>query len=363
MRLTHLLLPASLRTACLAFAPALSLALAGSSNAASTPTTNAAAASVKPTAAQIEFFESKIRPVLVTECYDCHGAKKEKGGLRLDSRDAMLAGGDSGPLFVPGAPEKSLLIQSLAHSTPETELHMPKDGAKLEEARIADFKKWILEGAPDPRDKPEPVLSPEQSWEQTLATRKQWWSFQPVKATQPPAVKDATWSQHPVDRFLLAKQESQGLKPAAPADPATLIRRVSYVLTGLPPTPEEIEAFSNSALRNPDSALNDLIDRLLASPRFGEAWARHWMDWVRYAESHGSEGDAAIPYAWRYRDYLIRAFNSDVPYPQLVREAIAGDMLPKPRVDAKQGINESALGIGQLRMVLHGFSPTDSLDE
>lgn len=325
--------------------------------AASTP------APVKLTAAQVEFFESKIRPVLVGECYNCHGAKKDKGGLRLDSREAMLAGGDSGPLFVPGDPEKSLLIQSLSHTTPEKELHMPKDGAKLEAGRIADFKKWIADGAPDPRDKPEPVLSAEQSWEQALATRKQWWSFQPVKATEPPAVKDATWSPHPVDKFLLAKMEAEGLRPAKPADSATIIRRVSYVLTGLPPTPEEIAAFKDSALRNPDSALGELIDRLLASPRYGEAWARHWMDWVRYAESHGSEGDAPIPYAWRYRDYLIRAFNDDVPYPQMVREAIAGDMLKSPRVDAAKGINESALGIGQLRMVLHGFSPTDSLDE
>ncbi|RBP48266.1 concanavalin A-like lectin/glucanase superfamily protein [Roseimicrobium gellanilyticum] len=354
MRITHRSLALSR-----VLALALALVFVGFAPAASTPATVAA----KPTPAQVEFFESKIRPVLVGECYDCHGAKKDKGGLRLDSRDAMLAGGDSGPLFVPGAPEKSLLIQSLMHTTPETELHMPKDGAKLEEGRIADFKKWIADGAPDPRDKPEPVMSPEQSWEQALATRKQWWSFLPVKATEPPAVKDAAWSQHPVDRFLLAKQEAQGLQPVKAADAATLIRRVSYVLTGLPPTPEEIETFKTAFAKNADAALSELIDRLMASPRYGEAWARHWMDWVRYAESHGSEGDAAIPFAWRYRDYLIRAFNSDVPYPQMVREAIAGDMLKSPRVDAVNGINESALGIGQLRMVLHGFSPTDSLDE
>lgn len=359
MRSSHASHPALMRSIRMSLAPALTLAFAGFGNAASTPATGAA----KPTPAQIEFFESKIRPVLVGECYDCHSTKKEKGGLRLDSREAMLAGGDSGPLFVPGAPEKSLLIQSLSHTTPEKELHMPKDGAKLEESRIADFKKWIADGAPDPRDKPEPVLSPEQSWEQALATRKQWWSFLPVKATEPPALKDTAWSQHPVDRFLLAKQEAEGLQPTKPADPATIIRRVSYILTGLAPTPEEIDAFKNSTLRSPDSALSELIDRLMASPHYGEAWARHWMDWVRYAESHGSEGDSPIPYAWRYRDYLIRAFNNDVPYPQMVREAIAGDMLKSPRVDAAKGINESALGIGQLRMVLHGFSPTDSLDE
>ena len=323
----------------------------------------AASAAAVPTAAQVEFFESKIRPVLVAECYDCHGAKKAKGGLRLDSREGMLAGGDSGTLFVPGDPDKSLLIQSLAHATKEAELHMPKDGAKFDQATLRDFKEWIRQGAPDPRDKPAPVLSPEQSWEQALATRKQWWCFQPVKVSEPPMVKDTSWSQHPVDRFLLAKQESEGLRPAKAADAATLIRRVTYVLTGLPPTPEEIEAFQKAHAANADVALSALVDRLLASPAYGEAWARHWMDWVRYAESHGSEGDAAVPYAWRYRDYLIRAFNEDVRYPQLVKEAIAGDLLPQPRLNAKLGLNESALGIGQLRMVLHGFSPTDSLDE
>ncbi len=327
------------------------------------PTLVGAAGPVKLSAAQVEFFESKIRPVLVGECYDCHGARKAKGGLRLDSREAMLAGGDSGALFVPGDPDKSLLIQSLAHATPEVELHMPKDGARLEEGRLNDFKEWIRQGAPDPRDKPEPALSPEQSWEQALATRKQWWCLLPVKADEPPAVKNSAWSRHPVDQFLLAQQESQGLGPVGPASPAVLIRRAAYTLAGLPPTPAEVAAFEKAFAANPDAALTELLDRLLASPRYGETWARHWMDWVRYAESHGSEGDAAIPYAWRYRDYVIRAFNDDISYPQMVREAIAGDLLPAPRMNTKLGVNESALGIGQLRMVLHGFSPTDSLDE
>lgn len=324
---------------------------------------SAASPPTKLTSAQVEFFESKIRPVLVAECYDCHGAKKAKGGLRLDSREAMLEGGDSGALFVPGDPDKSLLIQSLAHATPDADLHMPKEGAKFAANTMADFREWVRQGAPDPRDKPEPVLTPEQSWEQALATRKQWWCFQPVKATAPLSVLKASWSAHPVDRFLLARQEAVGLQPVGNADAATIIRRATFVLTGLPPTPEEIAAFQREFSKDAEAALGALVDRLLASPRFGETWARHWMDWVRYAESHGSEGDAAIPYAWRYRDYLIRAFNADVRYPQLVREAIAGDLLVKPRINAELGINESALGIGHLRMVLHGFSPTDSLDE
>ena len=170
-------------------------------------------------------------------------------------------------------------------------------------------------------------------------------------------------SKHPVDRFVEKKIEDAGLQPAGHATPAALIRRATYVLTGLPPIPTEVAAFEQSAIRNPQSAMDALVDRLLASPRFGEAWARHWMDWVRYAESHGSEGDAAIPEAWRYRDYLIRALNGDVPYPQMVRENIAGDLLPHPRINKDLGINESALGIGQYRFVLHGFSPTDTLDE
>ena len=327
-----------------------------------------------------EFFESKIRPILVTECYGCHGAKKAKGGLRLDSRDGLLQGGDSGAALVAGDPDKSLLIQSIAHTHEDEDLHMPKDGAKLDDATLRHFMEWIRMGAPDPRDKPEPVLSAEQSWEQTLKQRMQWWSFQPVKNAAPPDVKDTAWSQHPVDRFILAKLEEQGLPHAAQADAATLIRRLCYVITGLPPVFEDRQMgrqgdgemvllsvspplrFSVFAPLSQET-VNTLVERLLASPRFGERWARHWMDWVRYAESYGSEGDPPIPYAWRYRDYLIRAFNDDVPYTQLVREAIAGDLLPQPRINAGLGINESALGIGQLRMVLHGFSPTDTLDE
>lgn len=310
-----------------------------------------------------DFFESKIRPVLIAECYDCHGPKKAKGGLRVDSRDAILQGGDSGPTLVPGDPAKSLLIQSLAHTHEDEALHMPKDGAKLDDATLQHFVEWIRMGAPDPRDKPEPVLSAEQSWEQTLAQRKQWWCFQPVKSTPLPEVKDGAWSQHPVDRFILAELEKQGLQPSGPAEAFTLLRRLSFLLTGLPPSPEELMAFQEAYSRNPQSAVETTVDRLLASPHYGEKWARHWLDWVRYAESYGSEGDPPIPYAWRYRDYVIRAFNNDVPYQQMVQEAIAGDLLARPRINKETGINESALGIGQLRMVLHGFSPTDTLDE
>lgn len=314
-----------------------------------------------PTAQQMEFFESRIRPVLAQDCYECHSqSTKQKGGLVLDSRAGWQAGGDSGAAIKPGDPAASLLLQSIRHE--HADLKMPKNGAKLDDKVIADFERWIKEGAPDPRDHPpsKEEVAKDTDWNSVLQRRKQWWCFQPVKATPPPASPAGT---HPVDAFIDAKIKDAGLKAAAPASPRALIRRLTYSITGLPPSPEDIAAFEQAAAKDRAAAIHALIDRLLQSPRYGETWARHWMDWVRYAETYGSEGDAPIPYAWRYRDYLIRAFNDNVPYPQMVREAIAGDLLPKPRINKETAINESALGIGQLRMVLHGFSPTDSLDE
>ncbi|HYF34381.1 MAG TPA: DUF1553 domain-containing protein [Prosthecobacter sp.] len=310
-----------------------------------------------PTAEQLEFFESRIRPVLAQECYECHSAEgKQKGGLLLDSRPGWQAGGDSGAAIVPGNPATSLLIQSIRHA--HDDLKMPKNGAKLDDSVIADFEAWITQGAPDPRDAPpnKEQLAKETDWSAVLERRKQWWCFQPVNAKAPLSTK-------PIDAYIDEKLGPAGLQASPPTDPRTLIRRINYVLTGLPPSPEEITAFEQAAAKDRQAAIEALVDRLLASPHYGERWARHWMDWVRYAESYGSEGDPAIPFAWRYRDYLIRAFNADIPYPQMLREAIAGDLLPNPRLNNELGINESALGIGQLRMVLHGFSPTDSLDE
>ncbi len=298
---------------------------------------------------QSEFFENRIRPVLAQDCYECHSeAGKKKGGLLLDSRLGWQRGGDSGDAIIVGDAGKSLIMQAIRHE--HEDLKMPKAGAKLDEKVIADFERWINEGAFDPRDKApsREQYTADTSWSAVLERRKQWWAFQPVK---PGGTKS---EGHPVDAFIEAKLGTAGLTQAPPAEVPTILRRLSYIITGLPPTPDEVGAFT----------IHDLpstIDRLLASPRYGEKWARHWMDWVRYAETYGSEGDPAIPYAWRYRDYLIRAFNNDVPYPQMVREAVAGDLLPQPRI--ADGINESALGIAQLRMVLHGFSPTDTLDE
>jgi hypothetical protein len=231
---------------------------------------------------------------------------------------------------------------------------MPKNGAQLDAKVIANFEQWIREGAPDPRDAPpsKEQIEKDTAWSATLQRRKEWWAFQPIQRSS--SKSQVSGSAQPetasIDDFIDAELKKQNIPAAPSADLATLRRRISYILTGLPPSEE-----SNK------STPSDQINVLLNSPQFGEKWARHFMDWVRYAESYGSEGDPAIPYAWRYRDYLIRAFNDDVPWPQLIREAVAGDLLPKPRV--KNGLNESAIGIAQLRMVLHGFSPVDSLDE
>lgn len=312
---------------------------------------------------QTEFFESRIRPVLAQDCYECHStATKRKGGLLLDTRAGWQEGGDSGPAIVPGDAKKSLLVQSIKHE--HEDLAMPKNGAKLDDKVIADFEKWINEGAHDPREIPptKEQIAQDTDWKAVLERRKQWWAFQPLKNSaglkSAQALVKGAPHENPVDALIQAKLKEQGLPQSGAGDAAVVLRRLSFIITGLPPSVEDL-----AKVKSKPEALSSMIDAMLASPRYGEAWARHWMDWVRYAESHGSEGDAPIPYAWRYRDYLIRAFNADVPYPQMVREAVAGDLLARPRINKELGINESALGIGQLRMVLHGFSPTDSLDE
>jgi cytochrome c553 len=308
-------------------------------------------------AESLEFFEKQVRPVLAKHCFECHGPKKEHNGLRLDSRERILRGGDEGPAIVVGQPEKSLLIAAVKHQSYEMP---PEPAAKLSAGEIASLERWVKIGAPWPATPADQAAKP-----QTIAERaKDFWAFKPVKDGAAPKSKYETWSPHAVDRFLAARWEAAGIAPAADADPQTLIRRASFVLTGLPPTPEDVEAFTREcAAGKQEAAYETLVDRLLASPRFGEHWARHWMDWVRYCETHGSEGDPAIPDAWRYRDYLIRALNADVPYDRLVREHIAGDLLPQPRVNEKLGIDESRLGPAHLRMVEHGFQPVDPLDD
>ena len=281
--------------------------------------------------AGIEFFERKIRPVLVEHCYECHAvsAKKVRGDLLLDSREGVRKGGVSGPAIVLGDPDKSLLIKAVRHAEGVTK--MPKKG-KLPAAVIADLEAWVKMGAPDPRDKAAGKSA--NSWDEILRTRRTWWSLQPVRKPALPTVKDAAWSADPIDRFLLAAMEAKGLTPAKDADPRTLFRRLSLVLTGLPATVEEADEFAaawDAASAKRGVVLAKAVDRLLDSPHFGERWARHWMDVVRFTETHGNEWNYDVHHAWRYRDYLIRAFNDDVPYDQFVREHIAGDLLPKPR--------------------------------
>ncbi|MSU68646.1 MAG: hypothetical protein CK548_04955 [Opitutia bacterium] len=320
------------------------------------PTTRAALR-----ATDLEFFESKIRPVLAQECYECHRTGgKRKAGLALDHRQALLDGGDSGRTIVPGDPAASLLLQAIRHTSDD--LMMPKAGAKLEPAVIADFERWIKMGAPDPRDSPpsDAQVASETDWDAVLQRRKSWWSFRPLQQPALPELPTPHASTHPVDRFLGVKLGDAKLTRAPRADGPALLRRLSFALRGLPPTAAELATFAADSRTD---TFAHHVDALLTSPRFGERWARHWMDWTRYADSHGSEGDAPVPYAWRYRDYLIRAFNADVPYDQLVREHLAGDLLEQPRLNPTLGLNESALGIGHLRMVLHGFAPVDALEE
>ncbi|HTE18855.1 MAG TPA: DUF1549 domain-containing protein, partial [Armatimonadota bacterium] len=282
----------------------------------------------------MEFFEKEVRPVLAEQCYSCHGPKVRQASLRVDSRAALLKGGDKGPALVPGTPEKSLLIQAIHHKG----LQMPP-GRKLPEKQVAALEKWVAMGAPWPGDTGKTAAGP-QSWTDILQSRRGWWSLQPVRKPAVPAVRNVAWSAQPVDRFILRALEGRGLKPAPPADRATLVRRVYLTLTGLPPTPAEIEQFLSDPSPN---AYERLVDRVLASPHYGERWARHWMDVVRFGETHGYEWNYEVKDAWRYRDYLIRAFNMDVPYDQFVREHIAGDLMQQPRWNRAEGTNESRL--------------------
>ena len=304
--------------------------------------------------AGIEFFEKKIRPVLVEHCQQCHAADSKKigGGLLLDHRQGLLTGGDSGAAIEAGKPEASLLIKAIRYD--DDSLKMPPKG-KLSPAVIADFEAWVKLGAPDPRDKP---VRPKEgdSWAETMKQRADWWSLKPVQKPVVPQPQNATWSSNPIDQFLLARLEEAKLTPAGPTDPRTLARRVGLVLTGLVPTAEQIESFvqqcAAAATPNqpvPAAALERLVDALLDSPHFGERWARHWLDIVHFTETHGNEWNYEVHHAWRYRDYLIRAFNADVPYNQFVREHIAGDLLPQPRVNAAEQFNESIIGTGFYR--------------
>lgn len=279
----------------------------------------------------VEFFERKIRPVLVDYCYQCHSAqaKKLSGGLRLDTRAGMLGGGASGePAVVPGAPEKSLLIRAIRYTDPKLQMPM---GEQLPESVVRDFETWIKMGAPDPRDSDAQPLAASHSEPYNFKEAKKFWSFRPLVRREVPRVKNQAWAKTPVDNFILAELEKRNLAPAPDADKLALIRRATFDLTGLPPTPREIDEFLNDA--SPD-AFEKLIDRLLADPAYGEKWGRHWLDVVRYADTAGCNSDFPVPSVYKYRNYVIDSFNRDKPYDRFIREQIAGDLLPLQNTEA-----------------------------
>jgi hypothetical protein len=292
----------------------------------------------RTTADRYSFFEKKIRPVLVAECYKCHSAKAEKvrGGFLLDTREGIRKGGDLGPGVVPGKVAESLVIQAIRQ---EDILKMPPK-KKLPDAVIADFERWVADGASDPRDGIKVVRR-----KINIEKGRQFWAFQPPKHHTPPEVKDGAWPKSDIDRFLLAALEEKGLAPVADADRYTLIRRLYFDLIGLPPTPEEVKAFVEDTS---SQALARVVDHLLDSPRFGERWGRYWLDVARFAETTGGQTNFNYPHAWRYRDYVIASFNADKPYDRFVKEQIAGDLLPadNPRQRAEQRIATGFLAIG-----------------
>jgi hypothetical protein len=303
---------------------------------------------------QAEFFEKKIRPVFFEHCFKCHAAaaKKVKGGLLLDSREGLLKGGDSGPAIFPGQPQQSRLIEAVRYQN--VDLQMPPKG-KLPGAVIDDLEAWVKMGAPWPASAA--VKADGHKYDFDLSRRKQeHWSWQPLRPQSPPQVKRRDWPRNPIDHFILDRLEAKNLTPAFDADGRTLIRRIYFDLIGLPPTSAEVAAFVKDSS---PGAFMKVVEGLLDSPHFGERWARHWLDLVRYGETRGHEFDYLNPNAFQYRDYVIRAFNADVPYDQFVIEHIAGDLIKQPRLHPKEGFNESILGTGFWFLGEQVHSPVD----
>ena len=318
--------------------------------------TTFAADAPKLTAAQTQFFENKIRPLLAAECYKCHSrqAERVKGGLFLDTREGWLKGGKHGAAIVPGDPDKSLLITSVRYT--DADLQMPPKGDQLTAAQIADLVTWVKMGAPDPRSAPTGLTN----WTDSSASH---WAWQPVHKPAVPEAKDAAWCQSPVDNFILEKLDEKELTHNPLADKRTLIRRVTFDLTGLPPLPEEVQAFLDD---NSSAAFEKVVDRLLASPRYGERWGRHWLDVARYSDTKGQvkrqREDPNSPFAWTYRDYVIRSFNEDKPYNYFIVEQIAADKLPATK---KNITNLTALGfltVGERFMGMQNDIINDRID-
>jgi hypothetical protein len=297
----------------------------------------------------LEFFEKHVRPILVARCHKCHGPEKQESDLRLDSLDSARRGGVYGSAVVPGKPEESLLVTATRYRNED--LQMPPDGP-LPEVEVAVLRRWVEIGAPWPEEHHANLPKPFD----LLQRKASHWAWQPVRRPPIPVVQDIEWPRNEVDYFIGERLEERGLNPAADADRRTLIRRVYLDLIGMPPTPDEVADFlaDESA-----TAFERVADHLLSSPHFGERWSRHWFDLVRYAETYGHEGDFAIPHAWQYRDYVIRALNADVPYDQFVREHIAGDLMNPPRLNPNEGFNESIIATGFWFMYEQTHAPTD----
>ena len=286
-----------------------------------------AASSCAVAEVNIDFFETRIRPLFANHCYECHSAdaKKLKGGLRLDTRESILRGGETGAILIPGKPEESVLISAVRYADKDLQMPPPKDelSRKLSELQINDLTEWIRFGAPMPADADVSLRS-------SADAARGHWAFRAPVEPMLPAVRDESWIKTDIDRFVLAEIEKAGLRPAPPADPRSLIRRMTFDLTGLPPTPAEVQTFVEQADRDPQSAIRTLIDRLLASPHYGERWGRHWLDLARYADTKGyvyAREERFFVHAHAYRDWVIRAFNEDLPFDHFLLLQIAAEQL------------------------------------
>src|SRR5688500_1273915 len=337
---------------CVAFA--LLLISCASTLWAAPTTAPAAPAAPALTKDQTTFFESKVRPLLVANCYKCHSVeeKKSKGGLVLDSREGWQKGGENGSVIVPGDPAKSKLLKAVRYE--DADLQMPPDN-QLTADEIAVLDQWIKMGAPDPRTAPAGVGS-------TLTgltdVARSHWAYKPVKLPAVPAPSDAAWVKTPIDAFIFAKLDEKGLKPSPPASKEALIRRATYDLIGLPPTPAEVAAFVADTSTD---AFDKVVERLLASPHYGERWGRYWLDTARYSDTTGNEdakGEYRYPFAWTYRDYVIRSFNDDKPYDQFLKEQIAADLLPETRDDPSR-----LAALGFITVGKRFQNPNDTIDE
>jgi hypothetical protein len=299
-------------------------------------------AGLHETPEKIAMFESHIRPLLQDRCLECHDQDTQEGGLRLDLRAGWELGGHTGPAIVPGKADESLLYRTVVYL--DKDLKMPPDKPlAAEEVRL--LRQWIEQGAIDPRLGEQTIAKPSQdSWTQVFQERLDWWSLKPLSNSAIPTVDDPLWNRSPVDRFIRSRLEKNGLQPAPSAHPEDLLRRVSFVLTGLPATVQQREAFLASWHSDSEAAYTELVDQLLASPHYGESMARRWMDVVRYTDTYGYEWDNPAKGSYEYRDYLIRAFNNDIGFDTLLIEQLAGDLLPEPRIDNESGVVENLIG-------------------